>query len=72
MRRLWRWSGGSALRQLLSVPGGRRLTAVLFIAGLWLAWWIIPASPAVCWECPAGQHDYFELTQDGRTILHRA
>jgi WD40 repeat protein len=72
MRRLWRRSGGTAVRQLLSVPGGRRLTALLFIAGVWFARWVIPASPAVRWECPAGQHDYFELTHDGRTILHRA
>jgi WD40 repeat protein len=64
MRRLWRWTGGSEI--------GRRVLLVMAVAGLWLAWMIIPASPAISWSCAARQPDYFELSPDGGTIVQTA
>ncbi len=64
MRRLWRWTGGSTT--------GRRVLLTMAVVAMWIAWAVIPASPAVSWSCAAGEPDGFELTPDGGTIVHTA
>jgi WD40 repeat protein len=61
MRRLWRWSGGTAT--------GRRVWLAVIVATTWAAWAVLPPRPIIAWTATCQGVKFAALSPDGSRLL---